>query len=391
MKNLISILMLVTLMCVSSADLYSQFGRSKYKPKYKSKVGYRKTVKRKTPKRKPTSQKAGPNSAYNKKNQKKMKPIKKHGPKLKAHYVTIGGSLGALNYKGDFEQSKSLLSSNLKGTRPGLGVNITERMGQHLSLRAELFYGRIKGDDADAKVNNRNDAYRRLRNLNFVNNILEFKFDVIYDIIPARSPIFMKRTIFTPYVFAGIAVFTNDPRRNGESLRKIGTVGQHLSDSDKEKLEDFYASVASDYDFDPKIPDPYKQIQIAVPFGIGVRQRLTTHIDLSFEVGVRYTFTDYLDDLGDRTVFIGRNDDLTSGLNLEGDLSTLYDFNDGYTSDLLSDLDEEYSNIDPDQSYNTGQIKGGSRTNFLSKRDFYIFTGFKLSYVIGKATVSSKF
>ena len=385
-------MILSTFMCVSSADLYSQIGRrSKYKPKYKSKVGYRKSVKRKTPKKPKTLSRPGPNSISNRRNQPKP-PKGPKGPRNRAHYFTVGGSLGALNYKGDFDQSQSLLSSNLKGTRPGLGVNVSERMGPHLSLRAELFYGRIKGDDADAKVNNGDDAYRRLRNLSFVNNILEFKFDVVYDIIPARSANFMKRTIFTPYVFAGIAVFTNNPRRNGENLRKIGTVGQYLSNSDKEKLEDFYVSTTSDYDFDPKIPEPYKQIQLAVPFGIGVRQKLTSHIDVAFEIGVRYTFTDYLDDLGDRTAFIGRNSDKTDALGLEGDLSTLYEFNDGFSSSNseLAGLVEEYG-IDVNESFGTGQIKGGSRTNFLSKRDFYIFTGFKLSYAIGKAVVSSKF
>lgn len=377
--------MLIAFVCTSSADLSAQIKRRKYK----SKAGYKRKMK------KPKKLKAGPNSTFKKGKNKSARGLqggKRKPPGSGAHYVSLGATLGALNYKGDFDQSKSLVSSNLKGTRPGLGVHAVERLNENLSLRAQLFYGRIKGSDEDAVVNSQSDAYRRLRNLKFTNDILELKLDVMYDIIPARSAKFLKRTIFTPYVFAGVAVFTNNPKNNGHNLRKVGTAGQHLSGSDQAALENFYSQVATDYDFDPKIPEPYKEIQVAVPFGIGVRQKLNSHIDVSFEIGVRYTFTDYLDDLGDQTVFVGRDDRLTADLGLQGDLSTIYQLNDGYSASNseLFDIVEEYG-IDSDQSFGTGQIKGGSRTNFLSKRDFYIFTGFKLSYVIGKAVVSSKF
>ena len=45
------------------------------------------------------------------------------------------------------------------------------------------------------------------------------------------------------------------------------------------------------------LPDPYSLWQIAVPFGVGMRFRLSYMWDLKLEAGLRKTFTDYLDDV----------------------------------------------------------------------------------------------
>ena len=39
-------------------------------------------------------------------------------------------------------------------------------------------------------------------------------------------------------------------------------------------------------------------VSVSIPFGIGIRYKLNHYWDLGFEAGVRYTFSDYLDDTG---------------------------------------------------------------------------------------------
>src|SRR5690606_13448162 len=49
----------------------------------------------------------------------------------------------------------------------------------------------------------------------------------------------------------------------------------------------------------PQYPDrkPYKLTQFAIPFGAGVKFRVSRNTVLAYEVGLRKIFTDYLDDV----------------------------------------------------------------------------------------------
>ena len=48
----------------------------------------------------------------------------------------------------------------------------------------------------------------------------------------------------------------------------------------------------------PGYAKPYSLISVAFPIGLGVRYKLNNSWDLGFEMGFRYTLTDYLDDAG---------------------------------------------------------------------------------------------
>ena len=43
---------------------------------------------------------------------------------------------------------------------------------------------------------------------------------------------------------------------------------------------------------------PYSLVNLAIPFGLGVRYRFNEKLDFSLEAGFRYAFTDYIDDIG---------------------------------------------------------------------------------------------
>jgi hypothetical protein len=79
-----------------------------------------------------------------------------------------------------------------------------------------------------------------------------------------------------------VAVFAFNPQAKlGDQwydLQPMGTEGQFLPGCDT-------------------CPEPYKLVQFSIPFGVGIRYKLTDKIDLNVEMGLRKTFTDYLDDV----------------------------------------------------------------------------------------------
>ncbi len=84
----------------------------------------------------------------------------------------------------------------------------------------------------------------------------------------------------------GIGIFTFNPeaRFGGDEwidLQPLGTEGQWLADPEN------------------RYPEPYELTQFNIPFGGGLRFRLSRRWDMEVEIGWRKTFTDYLDDVAD--------------------------------------------------------------------------------------------
>lgn len=221
-------------------------------------------------------------------------------------YFAVGGTLSAINYFGDLAPKSHIASTSLRFTKPALGITGTFRVGPQSTFRGSFMWGRIKADDFRSDMLGDNGKYRHVRNLHFRNDIKELSLEYIFD-LTANQRTFLSRPEMVPYLFAGIAVFHHNPRAKvpeadayhyaighaepitendvryagvspGDwiSLKPLGTEGQYIEGSGV---------------------DPYSNWQIAVPFGAGVRYRLSRYLDLSFEIAYRQTFTDYLDDV----------------------------------------------------------------------------------------------
>jgi hypothetical protein len=87
---------------------------------------------------------------------------------------------------------------------------------------------------------------------------------------------------FIPYVFAGIGVFNFNPKSDSVGkvyeLQPLATEGQGSTTYNERKK--------------------YNLTEIMVPFGIGFRTRISNTFLIGFETGVRFTNTNYLDDVG---------------------------------------------------------------------------------------------
>jgi hypothetical protein len=188
---------------------------------------------------------------------------------MKKKFVGIGVSYGFTNYLGDLDDNFTF-----RFTEYGIGVHMQRSIVDQVQIRGTYFHGYMEAADKEA-VNTKN--YKR--NLSFRSNMDELSLQVIYRVVPAKKG-FQLRSRLAPYAFGGIALFHFNPQAELDGkwydLQPLGTEGQ--------TLEGTY-------------PDPYKLWQLSIPFGGGIYIKLSYSIDVAFEVGLRKTFTDYLDDV----------------------------------------------------------------------------------------------
>jgi hypothetical protein len=306
---------------------------------------------------------------------------------MRKRYASVGVSLNAMNYFGDIVPEPDFTSLRFKSTRPNVGITYTYRYAPRISYRASLSWGRITGDDSkSASPNEAENLGRYKRNLSFRNDIKELSLVGIVDLYENRQT-YRRRPDFVPYGFAGVAVFHHNPKAyyvNGShpgispaddiptgwyELQPLGTEGQH---------------VGGDY------PDPYKRVQIAIPFGFGVRYKLDRYWDLSFEVGWRKTFTDYLDDAS--SAFANKGDLLSSNNSSPNKKAS------AIFSDRSSESNSFPSLLRPDP--NTGvpysRLDGfgtpaNQRRGDKTDKDWYIVSGLNINYILTPRIRSPKF
>lgn len=182
-------------------------------------------------------------------------------------YLDVGVTGGIANYWGDL--SKSPFG---KGT---IGWNIGAigryNLSSRFALRFHIINGKIMAFDEKSGI--------AARGLSFKSNVLEVGALGEFSILPFDPESDDHR--IAPYIFAGIAFFKFNPEAefNGitYALQPLGTEGQQNINS-------------------PLLP--YQTGQFAVPMGLGVKFAVSRSFTLGLEMGVRLTFTDYLDDVG---------------------------------------------------------------------------------------------
>ena len=179
------------------------------------------------------------------------------------HITAFGGFA---NYSGDL-QTKRLTLDQSHGA---FGLGVKYDVTNHFAARVGFNFGRLEGNDK------KNDGLLRARNLNFQTSVLEGNLLVEYTILD------LSERKFSPFIYAGLAVyhfnpFTYDTLGNKINLQPLGTEGQGLAQYPDRK--------------------PYNLTQFAIPFGAGLKLRVSDNVVLSYEIGLRKLFTDYLDDV----------------------------------------------------------------------------------------------
>ena len=299
-------------------------------------------------------------------------------------YNSIGFSINAFNYYGDLSPSPSKISTDISFTKPGFAVSYTHRFGPRYSLQAQFMFGTISGSDAESasKGDSGNGAFRNKRNLSFRNQIKELSVVGIFDLFENQST-YMSRAKWTPYVFVGIAVFLHNPQaiappkdlegntlaQSGQyvDLQPLGTEGQY-STLDPTNVN---AGIK-----------PYSLVQIAIPFGLGARFRLNEVMDLSAEIGFRYTFTDYLDDVSANYVDLAKlNSPLAKAMS--------YRTNELYNGNPPNPQPSGIAGVNVEAGYGSeypSNNRGGKKD-----KDVYMVTSVRLTYIIKPNFHQAKF
>ncbi|EAY25216.1 hypothetical protein M23134_07953 [Microscilla marina ATCC 23134] len=179
-------------------------------------------------------------------------------------HFSIGISTGFMHYKGD-------VYSKLK-VGPGLsyGASLYLHFTPWLKARASVAIGSISGNDSESA-----DLDQQAQNLNFRNRIQELSLLAEWDFFPWLPE---KPSKFAAFIFTGFTFFKHNPQSFNAfsvtylNLRNLHTEGQ--------------------------VPSNYSLTSTAIPIGIGGRYRFAKRWTVSLQAGIRFTLTDYIDDVG---------------------------------------------------------------------------------------------
>ncbi|MBC3786772.1 DUF6089 family protein [Spirosoma utsteinense] len=206
-----------------------------------------------------------------------------------APYSSVSFGAGSSHYYGDVAGYRRALRATYIMPRWNVGLGYTRQFTPHFAARATFTWARIAGDDYTFNKNNVEKYIAQYaRNLHFRNDLKEFALTGIYNFVEdGRNS--NQRAKFTPYLFGGLALVAHSPEartpappdnepyeaRRWVKLQPLRTEGQGQPGREK----------------------PYSLVTVAIPIGFGARYRINELFNVGLEIGFRYTFSDYLDDV----------------------------------------------------------------------------------------------
>lgn len=175
--------------------------------------------------------------------------------KSQAQIIEIGATAGMSYYIGDINPKSHFNQSKL-----GLGALV--RYYQNMRWAFRFQYSNLNLTSSDAVV-----GFRPERGLSFTNNINDFALLAEFNFFDYWTG--SNRNYITPYIFAGVSVFTFNPcAEDGTELRPLSTEGTE-----------------------------YGNVAFSVPFGIGLKYSVFKRVGMILEWRIHKTFTDYIDDV----------------------------------------------------------------------------------------------
>ena len=186
---------------------------------------------------------------------------------VQAQNSEVGACVGTMFYLGELNPSKLFAQPKLAA-----GLVYRYNISPRWAVKADFMFGKVAGSDMLT-----HNGYER--NLSFTSPITEFSVVAELNFLQLYTSV--GKNHFAPYIFAGATVFSFDPMaqyKDGTEfeLQSLGTEGQGLEG----------------------MPKKYSLTHFAIPFGIGFRFNIGRYVSIGAEWSMRYTFTDYLDDVG---------------------------------------------------------------------------------------------
>ena len=185
-----------------------------------------------------------------------------------AQEFEVGVQGGASGYMGDLNPENPLAYNDW-----GAGIMVKYNINHTWGIRANLNYANIGANDADSKV-----EQRQQRGLSFFGHVTEASLVADFNFfrwLPQRG-----RVVYTPYIFAGIAGIQFEPKGYLPSNGKEVKLRDVMTEQDANGTSTSYGKYA-----------------LAIPFGVGFKYNLRGPWSVGVEIGYRLALTDYLDDV----------------------------------------------------------------------------------------------
>jgi hypothetical protein len=240
----------------------------------------------------------------------------------------MGIFAGTSSYYGDLQER--LFPAD--GYRASGGLLYKYFVHPAVGFRFGATYASLYGADSTSK-----SPSVKNRNLNFQTNLFEVSAGVEANLLPVDHD----EKKFTPYVFAGVALFYYNPYTTGSDdskiyLRPLSTEGQGMRQYPDRRV--------------------YSLVNVGAPLGAGMKVLIGKKVLLSTEIGFRYTATDYLDDVSQTYV----------------NMDTLFKYKGKQSVDLSYRTDELGI---WDKNYPNDQFVRGDKM----KHDWYWFAGINVA------------
>lgn len=182
----------------------------------------------------------------------------------------IGVNIGTFVYQGDL--TPAALGS-FKTMRPAIGISAARVLNPYFSVRANLAFGKLAGDDARYA----SPEWRRQRNFNFHSSVTELSAQVVWNIFGNNGN--TERRVISPYLFGGAGYSFLNIKRDWSKM--------NTSFYDAESTVQAGLNADSAHGLPRGMP--------VFPVGMGLRYPVTSSLSLSAEAAYRFSFSDYLD------------------------------------------------------------------------------------------------
>lgn len=204
----------------------------------------------------------------------------------------VGINFGPSFFLGDLGVDRNTTLSYLKTINDPIkkfmkGAYISIYPREWFGVRFALQYTFLEGNDNTITSLDKADLYRKKRNLDFRSTIWEAYTAVeFFPLMYFKHNDIEYAPKLRPYLFAGIGIFHFNPQgsltdQNGNKtwhdLQPLHTEGQGFPEYPNRKM--------------------YSLTQMNIPFGVGLKYKLTEKVNLGAEILYRKTFTDYIDDV----------------------------------------------------------------------------------------------
>jgi hypothetical protein len=252
--------------------------------------------------------------------------------RFKGKPIEFGVTIGAANYMGDLAKLVAL-----NETQPMGGLICRFNYSDFITLRGTAVYSRLSGRDD----NYSDDAFRSRRNLSFRTPLVEFSGTIEYNIFGFGET--TRATPGSPFLFAGLGVFKFNPKaqftyNSSPDLANDNTGATTVHHPDLAKFDGQWVELqplGTEGQETTKFNDRkrYALTQVSIPLGIGYKKQFDDFWAWGIELGVRKTFTDYIDDVSldyvDEQIVEGNNGRLASAMRDRAAEKGYQDFDNG--------------------------------------------------------------